>query len=152
LLRRQAVNEVLRALRKMHNVERFAVEIYRTQIRAFPEKEIADRLKVAMANEQEHVNDLQARIRELGGTCSWLGFFFQMAGKLLGFTTTLIGKMFLLKADIRIEKRAVEDYDNFLQKVDFDEKSRGLIQKNLEDEKAHIKRWEESVEILQAQR
>jgi len=146
------VNEVLRALRKMHNVERFAVEIYRTQIRAFPEKEIADRLRAAMANEQEHVNDLRARIGELGGTCSWLGFLFRMAGKLLGFSTTLLGKVFLLKTDIRIERQAVKDYGNFLQKVDFDEKSRGLIQKNLEDEEAHIKRWEESVEILQAQR
>ena len=146
------MNEILRALRKMHNIERFAVEVYRTQIRAFREKEIADRLEAAMANEQEHVNDLQARIRELGGSCSWLGFLFQTAGKLLGFTTTLLGKVFLLKADIRIERRAVKDYGNFLQKVDFDEKSRVLIQKNLEDEKAHIKRWEESIEILQAQR
>ncbi len=33
-------------------------------------------------------------------------------------------------------------------KGDFDEKSRGLIQKNLEDEKVHIKRWEDSIEIL----
>ena len=145
------MNEVLRALRKMHNIERFAVEIYRAQIRAFPEKEIADRLKAAMANEQEHVNDLRARIGELGGSCSWLGFFFQMTGRLLGFTTILLGKLFLLKTDIRLEKRAVKDYGDFLQKVDFDEKSRGLIQKNLVDEKVHIKRWEESIEILQAQ-
>jgi len=143
------VSEVLRALRKMHNIERFAVEIYRAQIRAFPEKEMADRLKAAMANEQEHVNDLRVRIGELGGTPSWLGLFFQMAGRLLGFITTLLGKVFLLKTDIRIEKRAVKDYGDFLQKVDFDEKSRGLIQKNLEDEKAHIKRWEESTEMLQ---
>jgi len=117
------VNEVLRALGKMHDIERFAVGIYRTQIRAFPEKEIADRLKVAMANEQEHVNDLQARIGELGGSCSSLGSFFQMAGKLLGFTTTLLGKVFLLKTDIRLEKWAVKDYGDFLQKVDCDEKS-----------------------------
>lgn len=146
------MNETLRTLRKLHNVERFAVEIYRTQIGAFPEKEIADRLRAAMANEQEHVNDLQERIGELGGSRSWLGFFFQRAGRLLGFTTTLLGKVFLLKTDIRVEKRAVKDYGDFLQKVDFDEKSRGLIQKNIEDEKAHIKMWEESIEILQAQR
>ena len=75
------MNEVLSALRKMHNIERFAVEIYRTQTRAFPEKEIAGRLKAAMANEQEHVNDLRARIGEMGGSCSWLRFFFQMAGR-----------------------------------------------------------------------
>jgi bacterioferritin len=142
------VNEVLRALRKMHNFERFAVEIYRAQIRAFSEREIANRLEAAMTNEQEHVNNLQVRIGELKGSCSWLGVFFQRAGKVLGFTTTLLGKMRLLKTDIWIEKRAVKDYGNLLQKVDFDEKSRSLVQKNLEDEKAHIKRWEESIEIL----
>jgi len=144
------MDEALQALRKMHNMERFAVEIYSTQIGAFSEKEIADRLRAAMANEQEHVNDLQARIGELGGSSSWLGFLFQMAGKLLGFTSPLLGKVFLLKADIRLERRAVKDYGNFLQKVDFDEKSRVVIQENIEDEKAHIKRWEESLEILQA--
>jgi len=142
------VKEVLNALRKMHNIERFAVEIYRAQIRAFPEKEIADKLKAAMENEQEHVHDLQARIGELGGSCSWLGFFFQAAGKLLGFVTTLRGKVFILRTDIRIEKRAVRDYGDFLQRVDFDKKSTSLVQKNLEDEKAHIKRWEDSIEIL----
>ena len=145
------MNKVLSALRKMHNFERLAVEIYRTQIRAFQEKEIADRLEAAMDNEQEHANELQTRIEELGGTPSWLGFFFQKAGKVLGFTTTLLGKMFLLKTDIWIEKRAIRDYGDFLQKVDFDEKSRDLIEKNIEDEKVHIKRWEESIEILKGQ-
>ena len=142
------MNEVLKALRKKHNFERSAVEIYSAQIRAFPEREIADRLKAAMANEQEHVNDLRARIGELEGDCSRLGVFFQSAGKVLGFTTTLLGKIFLLKIDISIEKRAVKGYGELLQKVDFDEKSRSLVQKNLEDEKVHIKRWEESIEIL----
>ena len=142
------MNEVLGALRQMHNIERFAVEIYRAQIRAFSEQEIADRLKAAMANEQEHVDDLQARIGALGGSPSWLGFFFQMAGKFLGFTTTLLGKTFILKTDIRVDSRAVRDYSDFLQRIDFDEKSRSLVQKNLEDEKVHIKRWEESLELL----
>ena len=145
------MNKVLKTLRKLHNIERFAVEIYRTQVRAFPEKEIADRLKIAMANEQEHVDDLRACIGELGGGCSRLGVFFQTTGKVLGFATTLLGKMFVLKTDIWLEKMAIKDYSNFLQRVDFDEKSRGLIQKNLEDEKVHIKRWEESLEILMAQ-
>ena len=58
--------------------------------------------------------------------------------------------MFILKTDIRVEKKAVKDYGDFLQRVDFDEKSRALIQKNLDDEKMHIKRWEDSIEILRA--
>jgi len=145
------VNEVLGALRKMHNLEIFAVEIYRAQIRAFNEKEIADRLEAAVDNEQEHANDLRARIRELKGRCSRLRFFFQMAGRLLGFASIVLGKVFALKADVRFEKRAVRDYGGLLQKLDFDEKSRGLIQKNIEDEKVHIRRWEESIEILKGQ-
>ena len=142
------MNEVLKALRKMYNIERFAVEIYHLQIRAFPEKEIADRLRAAMANEQEHVDDLQARIKALGGTTSWQGMFFQIAGQVLGFTTTLFGKAFILKTDIRVEEKAVKDYGIFLQKTKFDKKSRNLIQKNLEDEKVHIKRWQESLQML----
>jgi len=135
----------------MHNFERFATAIYSAQIRAFPEKEIADRLKAAMDNEQEHVDDLRARIEELGGSISWMGFFFKMAGKVAGVTTTLLGNMRLLKTDIWIEKRAVMDYGDFLHKVDFDEKSRRLIEKNIEDEKNHIKRWEESIGILKGE-
>jgi len=145
------VNKVISALRKMHNFKRLATEIYRAQIKAFAEKKIADRLKAAMDNEQEHVDDLQARIEELRGTPSLVGFFFQIAGKLLGFTTTILGKIRLLKTDVWIEKRAVRDYGDFLQKVDFDEKSRGLIEKNIEDDKVHIRRWEESIEILKGE-
>ena len=142
------MNEVLRALRKMYNLERLAVEIYAGQIRAFSEKEIIDRLKAAMENEQEHVDDLRKRIGELDGTTSSLGFFFQMAGKVLAFTSTLLGKKFVLKADIRFEKRAVKDYGAFLEKVNFDEESKALIEKNIEDERLHIERWQDSLEML----
>jgi len=146
------MNKVMHSLRKMHNIERLATAVYRAQIPAFPNKAIADRLRAAMTNEQEHVDDLKGRIEELGGTTSWLGLFFQMAGKSWGLATRLLGKMFILKADIWLEQKAVRDYGDFLQRVDFDEKSRALIQKNIEDEKTHIKRWEDSIEILRNHR
>jgi len=145
------VNEVVGGLRQMYNLERFAVEVYRRQIRAFPQKDIRERLEAARDNEQEHVDDLRARIEELGGSCPWQGFFFQMAGMVLGSTSTLLGRMFALNADIRLEQRAVRDYGAFLQKIDFDENSRRLIQKNIEDEKVHIKRWEDSKKILKGE-
>ncbi len=142
------MDKVMHSLRKMHNIERFATEVYRAQIPAFPEKDITERLKAAMLNEQEHVDGLKARIEELGGTTSWLGFFFQIAGKSWGFATRFLGKMFILRADIWLERKAVTDYGDFLQKVDFDERSRALIQKNIGDEKTHVKRWEDSIVIL----
>ena len=143
------MDEVLSALRKMYNIERFATQIYRTQMKAFTEKVLTDRLEAARANEQEHVDGLHARTVALGGKVSfWMGNIFQLAGKLLGFITTLFGKIFVFRADIMIEKKAVKDYKNFLQTIDFDDKSRSLIRKNLEDEKVHIVRWEDSISIL----
>jgi bacterioferritin len=142
------MSEIMGALRKMHNLERFATEIYRVQIAAFPEKEISERLIIARDNEQEHTDNLRARIEALGGKSSWQGFFFQMAGKILGCFTRIMGKMFILKTDIWVETKAVKDYGAFLEKLNFDDESKALVQRNLEDEKVHVKRWEDSIKLL----
>ncbi|MBM3156686.1 MAG: ferritin-like domain-containing protein [Chloroflexi bacterium] len=142
------MNAAISALRKMYNLERFATEIYRTQIAAFTEKEISDRLKIARDNEQEHTDNLKAQIEKLGGRQSRQGFLFQAAGRMLGCFTRMMGKMFILKADIWIETKAVKDYGAFLQRLNFDEESKALVQRNLEDEKVHIKRWEDSAKLL----
>ena len=81
-----------------------------------------------------------------------MGFLFQMGGMSLGFITILLGKMRLFKTDCWVERKAVKDYNGFLQRVDFDEKSIALVQKNIEDEKKHIKNWEESIKLLSNQR
>ncbi len=146
------MNDGMVALRKMHNLERFATQIYRAQMTAFSEKEISDKLKIAGDNEQEHTDNLKARIESLGGEPSWQGFLFQMAGKILGLFTRIIGKMFILKTDIWTERKAVEHYGAFLQRLNFDEESKALIQKNLEDEKVHIKTWENSIDALKNKR
>jgi len=136
------------SLRVMQRMERLATQLYRTQIQAFRGHEIADILGAAAANEQEHVDILTKRIVELGGSTSKEGIFYQMAGTFLGFTTILLGKVFLLKVDLFIERRAVRDYGDFLQKVVFDEKSVTLIKKILEDEKRHVKMWDNSIQLL----
>lgn len=145
------MDEVVSSLRVMQRMERLATQLYRMQIRAFREQEIANRLKAAAANEQEHADTLRERIEELKGTPPRTAIFYQMAGALLGFTTTLLGKVFLLKTDTWIEKRAVKDYGDFLQKVDFDEKSVALINKIIEDEKRHVETWDNYIQILKGQ-
>jgi len=139
------------ALRQMHNIERFATEIYRVQRRIFTEPVLIDRLTAAMNNEQEHIDNLLERIISQGGTYSWFGTAFEVAGKIFGFVTTLFGKGFLFKADIKVEEKAVKDYGIFLNTIDFDAKSRKLIAKNLEDEKVHIERWKDSLDMLAKQ-
>ena len=146
------MDEDISSLRFMQSMERFAVQIYRKQIRAFRGHEIADRLREAAANEQEHADALTERIVELGGTPSRTGIVYQIAGALLGFITALSGKVCLLKADLFIEKRAVRDYGNFLQKVDFDEKSAALINRIIGDEEKHIETWNNSIKILKGRK
>ncbi len=136
------MNEAMKALRKMHNLERLATEVYRVQTGAFrEEEEIADRLQAAMLNQQEHIDHLKARIDELGGSVSPLGM-----------TTRLLGKNCVLRTDIRIEEKAIKDCSAFLDRVDFDAKSRALIEKNTEDERLHVRRWQDSIEILKRER
>ena len=139
------------SLRFMYNMERFATQIYRTQRSAFKEKEIVDKLSAAADNEQQHVDYLKARIAELNGAPSRLGFLFQMAGRILGFVARIFGKLFILNTNIWVEKRAIKDYGGFLGKVDFDEKSVVMIEKIIADEKIHVITWQRSIEILESQ-
>jgi len=145
------MDKAISSLRFMQRMERLATQVYKKQIRRFGEHEIADRLKAAAANEQEHADTLTKRIEELKGTPSRMGIFFQIAGTVLGFKTTLLSKVLLIKIDIWIEKRAVEDYGKFLQKVEFGETSVTLINKIVEDEKRHIETWEDSIKLLKGE-
>ena len=143
--------EVLDSLRFMHNMERFATQIYHKQFRAFRGLEIADRLVAAANNEQEHQDILRKRIIELKGTPSMIGFLFHIAGAVLGFCVTLFGKRFILKTDIWIERKAVSDYGKFLRNVNFDNESVELINRIINDEKKHIETWENAIRTLKSE-
>ena len=142
------MDKIINALNTMYKIERFATQIYKTQTRAFSETVLIDRLIAASANEQEHVDDLYERIIALKGKVSKMGNLFQLAGKILGFATTLMGKNFVLKADIMVEKKALTDYTLYLRNFNFDEKTKSVIEKNLEDERLHIIRWQDSLDLL----
>ncbi|MCX6012343.1 MAG: demethoxyubiquinone hydroxylase family protein [Chloroflexi bacterium] len=142
------MNDVIKSLRKMHSIERLATEIYRSQLWIFSQELLIKRIKAASENEQEHIESLYARIVELGGKKSSMSWSFKLAGKILGFCTTLLGKRLVFKFDIAVEKKAVTDYTKYLNTVNFDDASRKILEKNLEDEKLHIKRWEDSLQVL----
>ncbi len=144
------MGKVFLSLKFMYNMERFATQIYRTQRKAFAEEEISERLKAAADNEQQHVNNLKARIVELNGSPSRLGFLFQMIGRVLGFITRIFGKLTILKADVWVEQRAIKDYGFFLNKIEFDEKTVALIRTIIKDEERHVSTWQNSMEILKA--
>jgi len=146
------MNDTIKSLRKMHSIERFATEIYRSQLWIFSQELLVKRIKAAGDNEQEHAETLYARITALDGKKSCMSWSFKLAGKIFGFCTTLLGKRFVFKFDITVEKKAVKDYTKYLNTINFDAISREVIEKNLEDEKLHIKRWEDSLQILKGKR
>ena len=136
-------------LKFMYNMERFATQIYLTQRSAFSEKEVADKLKAASENEQQHVDDLNSRIRELNSAPSCLGFVFQKVGILAGLKTRLLGRLVILKVDTWIERRAIKDYRTFLRRVDFDDKTVALIERIIVDEERHVDTWEHLVAAME---
>lgn len=143
--------EIIRALNAVVKVEAMAVQIYRAQMWRFRGKqEIAERLVQAIANERQHFDDLSSRVRDLGGVPSRLSPLFTVAGWIMGFLPTLAGKVAALKLDIWVEERAVKDYQGFLNRVNFDDESRALMEKNMADEEEHIRAWKESIELLRS--
>lgn len=129
-------------------MERFATEIYRVQSRAFKGNETAEKMKAATENERQHAVNLEARITELKGPRSRLGFLFQTAGRVSGLITVILGKLFILKADIWIEKRAIRDYGNYLNKLELDEKSADLLKRIMLDEERHVETWQNCIDAL----
>jgi bacterioferritin len=138
-------------LKFMYNMERFATQIYLTQRRVFDEESILKKLNAAAENEQEHVNVLRKRILELQGNRSRLGFLFQTAARILSTLAGCFGKEFVLKVDVFVENRAINDYGAFLNRVEFDEDTVTLINRIIADETFHKDTWKSSLEEMTGQ-
>ena len=139
------MSAAIKALKMMYNMERLATALYKAQTRAFSEEEMLNRLAAAAANEQQHVDNLNSRIRGLGGSPSRVGFLFQTAGAIFGFLITFAGRVFVLKTDVWIEKRAIRDYGSYMQNIQFDEDTVELLQRIVADEERHVSTWQDSI-------
>ncbi|MGQ9572751.1 MAG: demethoxyubiquinone hydroxylase family protein [Dehalococcoidia bacterium] len=144
-----AERAVLNAFRAMINLEIMAVRIYRGQRWRLGRSELtAESLAKAIAIEERHVRDLVARRQELGDGSSLLSPFYALAGWVIGFVPSLLGQRAALKTGIWVEERAVKDYQSLLDRVPFDDDSRALVKRNQEDEREHIRMWEEALAKL----
>jgi demethoxyubiquinone hydroxylase (CLK1/Coq7/Cat5 family) len=136
------MHKVISSLNAMYNIERAATAIYKAQAGAFrANAAVSEIFNAATANEQEHADGLKARVADLKGKGSSMGWFFALGGMMIGTVTRLMGKKRVMKTNIWVEKKAVTDYGAFLQKVNFDEKSAVLIKKNIGDEQRHVDNW-----------
>ena len=132
---------VRKALRTFHTLETMAVNIYKFQI-ARKHPELRERLIAAMANEMTHVQDFQIKLYECGFKPSIRRIAFWVVGWFFGTFSRLLGRSMVLKTGIWVETKAVAHYGKLLASVPWDAGTRKIIEKDLEDEKDHIRMWE----------
>jgi bacterioferritin len=146
------MNRVSSSLNFMYKMEQFATQIYLVQKEAFVGSDVADKLTVASANEQTHVDILHAQILELKIALSWWGFLFKTAAIIGGAVTVILGKSTVMKADIFVEKRAIRDYSNYVKQVHYDEKTVALLKRIIADEEIHVETWQKALASLKGNR
>jgi rubrerythrin len=142
------MSKALLSLNFMYCMERFATQTYRSQLGAFTDRPISEKLTAASQNERGHVQKLQGLIKKLNGHVYPLGWLFQFLGVVVGWITRLSGHRNLFKADTFVETRAVKDYNGFLKAVPFDANTVEVIRGIIKDEIEHIRNWKQAGESL----
>ena len=142
------MNKAMWSLNFTYSMERFATAIYRIQRGGFKEPVITEKLTYAVDNERQHALKLRERIIQLNHTPFPFAFLFQFTGSFMGCLTRCSGRSLALKTDVAIEKRAVKDYSYFLNTMEFDDKTKRLIESIIADEEVHIRNWQDSIKML----
>ena len=135
------LKRIKKGLHTLHTLETMAVNIYKFQITK-RESELNLQLIAAMSNEMTHLQDFQIKLFEYGFRPSKLRILFWIVGFVVGFFSRLVGTKAMLKTGIGAEKKAVRHYEKLLRKIEWDEVTREIIEKDQADEYGHIKRWE----------
>ena len=74
--------------------------------------------------------------------------FFGLAGGIAGVLTLILSKKMLLKIDIYIERKAIEDYTKFVNRIKYPEDTAALLTRIINDEKRHVQTWADSIVTL----
>lgn len=134
------LEKIKKGLRTLHTLELMAFTIYRFQITK-EASELNCQLTAAMCNEMTHYQDFQVKLYEYGFRPSHVRWAFWLVGFAFGFGSRLLGKKAMLKTGIWVETKAVHHYSELLETIDWDDKTRKIIEKDQADENGHINRW-----------
>ena len=134
------LKRIEKGLHTLHTLETMAANIYKFQITK-RESDLNLQLIGAMSNEMTHLQDFQIKLFEYGFKPSKLRLLYWIVGFKFGFFSRLLGTKAILKTGIWVEKKAVRHYDVLLRKINWDEETRKIIEKDQADEYGHIKRW-----------
>jgi demethoxyubiquinone hydroxylase (CLK1/Coq7/Cat5 family) len=146
---RDMESERLEAIKKglltLHTLELMAMTIYRFQIKR-SNSDLNLQLITAMCNEMTHYQDFQVKLYEYGFKPSVFRGVYWIVGFMFGFCSRLMGKKAILRTAVWVEKKAVHHYSELLEKIEWDETTKNVVEKNRADEKGHINRWKKLLE------
>ena len=135
------MRDVVPILRKLHNLETMAVEIYRVQIPRLTDPEERKLMVAAMDNEMLHRETFRSLLVKHSATLSPLRYAWWFVGQVLGLSTALLGRGMLFRGDMAFEEKAVREYSEIAAMEGFDAEEAGFLDRFLEDEKRHVAHW-----------
>lgn len=146
--------QLLAKLNWFYSLELNQVDLYNSQSKTFKNShQYASIVFERVASiEQQHVENIADKIRQIGGTPSKLGdVLFPIMGKFAGTVLSLSGLENTLKANIFIEHKAMEDYSNLIKDVDKyfqDDELLKILKSNYVDEDLHSALFSKEVSNL----
>ncbi|WP_366923061.1 ferritin-like domain-containing protein [Metallumcola ferriviriculae] len=130
--------EVITKLNWFYSLELNQVGLYNAQSKTIDDIYIKRTLERVASIEQQHVDNVADKIKELGGRPTSIGAVIApFTGKTAGNITGWSGVINLLKANIKLEQKAMADYKDFILKAASDQSLFDLLWSNLIDEDLH---------------
>lgn len=134
-------DELLVSLNRFYNLELFQVDLYWRQSQTTRDHLLATTLERYAAVEQQHVDNIGSKIKDLGGKPAPITeFFAPIAGKFLGQISGMPGLATMFKLNIRLEESAIQHYRQLILKVVDDQELTKMLLYNMVDEDSH-KTW-----------
>ncbi|MBN1816006.1 MAG: demethoxyubiquinone hydroxylase family protein [Sedimentisphaerales bacterium] len=134
------LSAIRKGLRTLHTLELMASTIYRFQITKQP-TDLNRQLIAAMCNEMVHYQDFTVKLYEYGFRPCCLRWAYWIVGLAFGTVSRLRGEKATVKMGIWVESKAVAHYAELLERIEWDEDTRRVIEKDQADEDGHISRW-----------
>nr|RJQ28855.1 MAG: ferritin-like domain-containing protein [Peptococcaceae bacterium] len=130
--------EIIARLNWFYSLELSQVDLYTAQAHAMEDIYLAKTLARVAAIEQQHVDNMAAEIKRRGAEPTWLGdAVAPLMGKAGGTVAGALGAKAALEINIVLEKKAMEDYKDFIGCVDSNNHLFNILWYNLIDEDLH---------------
>ncbi|PKM80239.1 MAG: cytochrome B [Firmicutes bacterium HGW-Firmicutes-14] len=148
--------QLISKLNWFYSLELNQVDLYIAQSRTFEGTYIGQAFERIAYIEQQHVDNIAEKIKEMGGIPTKTGdvispIIGSIAGKLISFS----GLKNTLKANILIEHKAMKDYKDLIEAIKLENQDQELLkilQNNHVDEDLHTAWFSEKLNELQPEK